>query len=243
MDGIIDGGYVLRDLDGQATRWGVWSPEKLNGDPNWQLERGVNSVEILSYLTVTKAMTGDPRYEREIERLLRDHGYAENVRDPQRSEPAVFTYIDTELLAFAYRGLLAHEADPARRKLYLQGLEKWYALVEEDHSPLYGFIYAAATGKDIALEECVEFLKDCPLDLVQWTADGSRREDVRLVRRPASEVVQTDRILPASERAIIRWDRNARAAVQGHGGHTESPGSFWLCPYWMGRCLGLVGEP
>ena len=46
MDHIIDGGYTFRDIDGKPTRWGVWAPERLNDDPDWWLERGVNSVEI-----------------------------------------------------------------------------------------------------------------------------------------------------------------------------------------------------
>jgi hypothetical protein len=59
MDYIIGGGYVLRDIDGTHTRWGVWSPEKLNGDPDWAPERGINSVEILSFLKATYHITGD----------------------------------------------------------------------------------------------------------------------------------------------------------------------------------------
>jgi hypothetical protein len=50
IDYIIDGGFVLKDLDGAHTKWGVWSPEILNKDPDWAPERGINFVEILSYL-------------------------------------------------------------------------------------------------------------------------------------------------------------------------------------------------
>ena len=50
VDTIAANGYVLKGLDGTHTRWGVWSPAKLNDDPDWAAERGINSVEILSYL-------------------------------------------------------------------------------------------------------------------------------------------------------------------------------------------------
>ena len=33
-DTVAAGGYTFRDIDGKPTRWGVWSPERLNGDPN-----------------------------------------------------------------------------------------------------------------------------------------------------------------------------------------------------------------
>ena len=60
-DFIIDGGYTLRDIDGKPTLWGVWSPERLLEDPDWQPERGCNSVEILSYLAVAHHITGDAK--------------------------------------------------------------------------------------------------------------------------------------------------------------------------------------
>jgi len=44
------GGYVLRDIDGKATRWGVWAPASINEDPDWRVE-GVNKTfEVLSFL-------------------------------------------------------------------------------------------------------------------------------------------------------------------------------------------------
>ena len=58
---IVDDGFALKDIDGAPTRWGMWAPEKLNGDPDWAPERGVNSVEILSYLKLAKHVTGDPK--------------------------------------------------------------------------------------------------------------------------------------------------------------------------------------
>ena len=101
-DYIIEGGFVLRDIDGEATRWGVWSPEKLNGDPNWQLDRGVNSLEMLSFLKTAYHMTSDTKYEEAARELIERHHYGENVQSPQQSDPASFTYIDSQLLALAY---------------------------------------------------------------------------------------------------------------------------------------------
>jgi hypothetical protein len=70
--------------------------------------------------------------------------------------------------------------------------------------------------------------------------DNRQREDIKLVRRPIANVLQTDRLLPPSERGIIRWDRNPWLAVSGNGGHFESSGDYWLLPYWMGRYYGLI---
>ncbi|MEX2286702.1 MAG: two-component regulator propeller domain-containing protein [Planctomycetaceae bacterium] len=243
MDYIIDGGYVFRDIDGEATRWAVWSPEKLNGDPNWWLERGINSVEILSYLTVARHVTGDEKYDREIEKLLNEHGYAKNILVSMQPEPDYFTYIGFQLLALVYPGLMTYEKDADRRELYLQSMESWFSPVRHDASPLYGYVYAAFKGGDYRPEECAALLRDVPLDMIEWNVHNSKRQDVKLVEKPVEGVVQTDRLLPASERAVFRWDRDVYRADGGSEAREEATSVFWLLPYWMGRHYNLIAAP
>ncbi len=242
-DYIIDGGYVLKDIDGQATRWGVWSPEKLNGDPNWWLERGCNSVEILSFLTVAYHITGDERYNREIDTLLHKHHYDENILQPMDPTPDYFTYIGFHLLSLAYRGLLAYEKDPERRELYLESLEAWFDPVRRDASPMYGITYAAFTDDDednYRQKAIAGQFRDVPLDMIEWTVDNSGREDIRIVGKPVEGIPQANRLLPASERGSYRWDRNVYDVKRGSDGRSESTSVFWLLPYWMGRHHGLI---
>ncbi|HUE14861.1 MAG TPA: hypothetical protein VMR25_11900 [Planctomycetaceae bacterium] len=243
MDYIIDGGYVLRDIDGKATRWGVWSPEMLNGDPEWWLERGGNSVEILSYLTVARHVTGDRKYDREINKLLTEREYAKNILVPMQPGADYFTYIGHQLLSLSYPALLNYEKDPSRRALYLQSVENWFQSVRRDASPLYGFVYAMASQGDYRSSECGELLRDVPLDLVEWDIRNGHREDLKIVKRPAEGVAQLDRLVPPSERGIFRWDRNVYEADQGFGGNTEGTGVFWMLPYWMGRYQGWITPP
>lgn len=243
MDYIIEGGYVLRDIDGTHTRWGVWSPEKLNADPDWAPERGVNSVEILSFLKATYHITGDPKYERQYRRLLDEHGYRENVKRAKAFNLAWRTHIDDELLALAFPALLLYETDPDLKRLYRQALDQWYDGVKHDQNPWFHFLYASLTGTPPEREDSLTFLRDAPLDLIRWTVDNTRREDLKLVRAPEIEPWQTDRLPPPSERGVIRWDENPWRAVQGDGGQTESDGVFWLLPYWMGRYYGYIAPP
>ncbi len=243
IDYIIDNGYVLKDLDGRHTRWGVWAPERLNHDPDWAPERGINSVEILSFLLVARHVTGDARYREHYLRLLHDHGYAANVRRAKTRTPAWRTYIDDELLALAYPALLKYEQDPAIRRLYRESVDHWYATAKDDASPYFHFTYAGLVEGDPRTDESVAFLRDAPLDLVRWRVDNTCREDIRLVRAPVLEVIQTHRLLPPSERGVIRWDDNPWAAIQGDAGETESDGVYWLLPYWMGRHYGFIREP
>ncbi len=243
MDYIINGGYVLKDLDGTHTQWAVWSPEKLNGDPDWAAERGINSVEILSYLKLTYHMTGDPRYQREYERLIRDHHYAENARRAKTYDIMWRTHIDDELLALAFPALLLYETDPALKAIYRESLDHWYRGARRDQSPYFNFTYASLAGKEFHRDESMAFLRDAPLDLVNWRMDNTRREDIRRVRKPEIEYLQTSRILPVSERGVVRWDKNPWDAVAGDGGYTEWTPVYWLLPYWMGRYHGYIQMP
>ncbi|MGQ9487556.1 MAG: ligand-binding sensor domain-containing protein [Armatimonadota bacterium] len=243
MDTIIEGGYVLKDIDGTHTRWAVWSPEKLNGDPNWAPERGINSAEILSFLKTTYHITGDPKYEREYRKLLDEHGYRRNVKHAKTFNPAWRTHIDDELLALAFPALLLYETDPELKQLYRQALDTWYEGVKNDQNPWFHFLYASLTNTPPEIRDSLMFLRDAPLDLVRWTIDNTRREDLKLVRRPEMESWQTDRLPPPSERGVMRWDENPWVAVQGDGGQTESDGVFWLLPYWMGRYYGYILPP
>lgn len=240
VDYIMANGLTLHDIDGTHTQWGVWSPEKLNLDPDWATERGINSVEILSYLKLAYHVSGNRRYEQAYQDLLRNHNYLENVLQPRSTNPAWITHIDDELLALAFPCLLLYEKDPQLLRAYRSSLDTWFRTAEADNSPLFNFTYAGLSGLYPQLEPSIFFLKDTPLDLVRWRMDHSQRLDVRLRFFPEFENAQTDRLLPPSEIAFFRWDTNPWYASEGDGGRTESDGVFWLLPYWMGRYYGFI---
>jgi hypothetical protein len=243
MEYIIGHGFVLVDDDGTHTRWGVWAPERLNHDPDWRAERGINSVEILSYLKTTYHVTGEERYQQEYRRLLDGEGYAENVREAKTYETSWRTHIDDELLIMAYVALLRYEQDPERKALFRGSLDHWYEGVRPEQNPFCNFFYGMLTGQDPQREDSLFTLRDTPLDLVNWRVDNTVREDVERRRTPLIEPMQTSRLMPPSERGVIRWDKNPWEAAQGDGGHTEWAPTFWLLPYWLGRWCGFIAGP
>lgn len=243
MTYIMDGGYMLRDTDGQPTRWGVWSPDMLLENGDWYAERRINAIELLSYLKTTAHLTGDSKYDREYRRLMDEYGYLDLARAPKPTNPAERTDIDSSLLALIFPALMSTETDPVLHDAFLEGLHQWYGQVANDHNPFFNFICGAHGVKEFNLEQCVAFLRDAPLDLIHWTVDNSRREDLTLVRYPELYNWQVDRLLPASERYVMRWDKNPYDAVGGENGARESTGIYWLLPYWMGRYYGFIGAP
>lgn len=243
MDYIIEGDYMLRDTDGKPTRWGVWSPAVLLENGDWYAERRINAIELLGFLKTTAHLTGDQKYEREYRRLMDEYDYLNLARAPKPTNPAERTDIDSSLLALVFPALLGAETDPTLREAFLEGLHQWYGQVEKDHNPFFNFICGAYGVKDFNVEACVDFLRDAPLDLIHWSVDNSQREDVNLVRYPELYGWQVDRLLPASERYVMRWDKNPYDAAGGDNGFRESTGIYWLLPYWMGRYYGFIEAP
>jgi hypothetical protein len=241
VDHLMTHDYALTDVDGQPTRWGVWSPDKLNRTEEWTPDRYLNSMELLSFLKLAHHMTGDEKYQKEYLRLIEKEGYLDNMAKMPHQNKAWFIYYDVVLALYQYPILIGCEKDPRLMKFYEDHLDAFLALRKADHSPLINFVYCYARKKKAELPASVDFLVDTPLDLVSWPVDHTKREDVHLVREPVLEDVQVNTLPPASIRMTVRWDKNPWA-VDGADPHVEREPVFWLLPYWMGRYLGMIGE-
>lgn len=242
VGGLIDHGYVLQDIDGRATRWGNWSPESLNGDPNWNEERPGNSVEMISFLGVAYHMTGKPRYRAAARDLITKHGYDRNMLHTTYVTPAERTHIEDELLAIVYPNLLTYLVLPSLRPTALTSLRRWHETAAKDGIPLYDFVYNRFAGRQGPMKQAIETLRDWPLDMIEWTVDNSRREDVTLDLTPGLEEGRLTRILPRSEMGLCMWDQEPYRVTIGMDGQREDKPTDWLLAYWMGRFYGLLGS-
>ncbi len=240
VDYIIEGGYNLIDIDGKHTKWGVWAPEYLNDDPDWAIERGINSLEILSYLKLAYHVSGDKKYQEEFYKLYNDHHYRDNITHAKSTIKSWITFIDDELLALAYPVLVEYEDDPEVKKVIMKSVDQWYDVLKNDDNTYFNYLYNGFTGKELNLERSMFILQDNPLDLISWRIDNSKREDLHVTRKPILEELQTSRLVPPSERAVMRWDRNPWQAVTGDGGYSERDGAAWMLAYWVGRYYGFI---
>ncbi|MFQ5810118.1 MAG: hypothetical protein ACE5JM_10915 [Armatimonadota bacterium] len=245
-DYIIGNGYYLIDADGKPTRWGVWAPERLNDDPRWGPERGLNSLELLTYLKVAHRITGDQKYARAARDLIENHHYALNTIE-QKILPGDFAgaednHSDDELAFLCYYGLLRYETDPQLRAIYLASLERSWQIERPEKCPLWNFIYGAVTGRPCDVEAAVESLQDIPLDLIKWKVTNSHRQDLQ--RDPEPDRAGQPQLLaplPGRERPLHKWNGNPYC-IDGGNDLEEECGTFWLLPYWMGRYHGIIAE-
>ena len=123
-DHIIDHGYYYVGPPGKPTTWGVWAPEKLNRDFRRVGDRGLNSLEILSFLKVAHHITGNAKYEAAAKELIDKHGYAANTILEKTIWPPTVNHSDDELGFLSYYPLLWYERDTDLRCYYLASIER-----------------------------------------------------------------------------------------------------------------------
>jgi hypothetical protein len=240
-DHLIEHDCLLVDLDGEHTRWGVFSPQFLNDDPNWREEQGLNSLEILSHLKVAHHLTGGPRYQEAYDKLIRDHHYAENTVDqkilPPRGE---INHSDDELAFLAYYPLLRYETDPELQAIYRESLRRSWEIERPERCPLWNLIYGAVTGEPCDTEASVATLQDLSLDCCNWPMRNSHRADLEIASEGRFGEAESAQPLPAGERGMMKWNGNPYRLDSGGDGRSEDDGAFFLLPYWMGRQHGLL---
>ena len=239
MDYLIANNYNFVDIDGTHTRWGVWSPAQINGDPEWASEKSINSFELLAFLKFAYGITNDKKYQNEYLRLINKEGYLKNIAPLNNTNPAWYIFFDETLNCYLFPLLLQYETDPAIKSVYERSMDEWYTINKKAECPLFDFMYVYTRHKKINPVKDIEFLIDTPLDLVDWRIDHTAREDINLVRTPSLEEIQVDQLPPASMRSTVRWDKNPWIAASGDP-HIEREPVFWLLPYWMGRYLKLI---
>ncbi len=241
IDYIINNNYNFIDVDGEHTLWAVWSPDKLNRDPDWAPERYLNSFELLSFLKFAFHITNDEKYQSEYLRLINEEGYLENISKLNNKNPAWEIYFDIPMAAYIFPILVKCEDDPKLKKYYEDLMDEWFQNQISGKNPLNNFIYCYARDKKVELKNSIDFLIDTPLDLVDWKIDHTQREDIRIVRAPILEEIQIDELPPASERAVVRWDKNPWSAIRGSARIEREP-VFWLFPYWMAKHLEIIKD-
>jgi hypothetical protein len=250
-DGIIRNHYTLVDHTGRKTRWGIWAPELINGDPFYDGLRALNSLEILSYLKVAEHITGDRNYSRAAQTLIQEHHYLLNGLLMRRGKGAHWPDInhsDDELLYLVYYPLMTLEKDPDRRRLLVQSIAGTWEETEgeqsirPEHNPFYNFIYGATTGRRCDVEEARATLHEWPWDVISWSTKNSHRHDVsiRTATGRHRHNTQLDRVLSPAERTQARWNANPWNPDWGHDGRREDDGVAWLVAYWLGVYHGYL---
>lgn len=239
---LVDHQWQLIDLDGKPTRWGRWDPAYFATDEG-RVDRGLQALEILSFMKTAAALTGDEKFAAAYGRLV-ELGYPEyTVRQRNTPPPPEnIAHFEDQLALWSYWNLLRFEKDPRLRSIYRRSLERSYEVIRIEQNPWFNFVYGALTGNECEADAAVNHLRGWPLDLVVWSYQNSHRADLQT---PAGYVAPNggSRAFPPRETEPLRWDHWTMQADGGTGGRDVVEPSGWLLAYWMGRYHGFILEP
>ncbi len=265
-DHIIDHDFQLMDHDGRPTRWARYSPKEMNFDKNWFVERGLNSLSILSYLITTAHITGDDKYRDIASTLVDQHGYAQNMIDMKFQRGfGTGNQSDDEMAFMCYYNLVNYEKDPELRSRY--AFSFWLAWQQEapELNPFFNFAFmAACQGLSFEdpwgvyelephgewLDESVETLIRFPLDRFNWRHTNSHRIDITRFHPVTRTFDDNDmstsgyrkngKVIQVDESHFNHWNRDPWRLDTGADGRVLSSGTVFLLPYYMGLYHGFL---
>lgn len=146
-DHLIRNDFALVDHDGTPTRWAWFGPDALYTPYGWA-QVGLNSMMMLSFLSVAEHVTGDSHYG-EVAAMLRDeHHYHINAMVPRPTfPPGNVVPWDNNLALLSFYGLMNYENDPELLLLYRQSLEDLWQFSSKQKNSLWNYIYAAGAER------------------------------------------------------------------------------------------------
>lgn len=238
---IIENDWVLRDMDGQPTRWGRWDPDYLLKAYGY-VARGLNGMQAQTYMQTAYALTGDEKYQKGLQQLL-DWGYHKyTVRQKITFPPEDIAPWDDNLAQRCYYTVFRYVTDPHLRSIYLRSLERTWALKRMEKIPWYNFSYGAITGNDCEVKAAVNHLRAWTLDCTLHSYKNSHRDDLFPEPGYVPYGGGTKAMSPR-ETSVKGGSRNALPYDGGAGGRVVAEPTGFLRDYWMGRYHGFISAP
>lgn len=254
---ILNNDLTLVDYDGRPTLWGRWDPAYINRFPEMVGDRRLGSSNIIAFLQTAYHFTKKPEYKKKVEELLYREGYLKNLTRPisdithapkdadawSRMLSDGWNNSDDEMYFLGYWGLYPYALNDSLRTQYKEAIRDHWAFERSEKDGLWNLCYAMTGAPDFGLDETVWYLKEFPLDMIEWSQHNSHRKDIEIV--PENFRSETTReILPPDERPELKHNRNLfRLDKEGSGAAEISAGDTFLLPYWMGRFLGVISAP
>ena len=246
VDAILDNDHRIVGYDGQPTRWGRYDLDYVtNTEP-------MNALLFLQMVKVAHALTDNPHYEREYQRLISmgySHiGEAARLDDP----PLEANHSDDVLIALALYPLLELEREEEPRTNYLEAARRWFRGgrhpgIDAESNPLATFLYRQWTGENEGSESALNTLRQVPLDM-KWNPDTIASYADRF-----EFTFTADPLLPHTGNGPFPVSQRGRTwSFLVHnpyriGGNRleaapfETNGLDFLLSYWFGRSHGMIG--
>ena len=239
---IIDNGWKLIDMDGKPTRWGRWDPKYLF-TPYGSFDKGLNGLEIQSFMLTAYSLTGNKKYIDGYQQLL-DWGYQNyTVRQKNTFPPENVVPWDDNLAFRSYYTLFRYTTgDPVLNSIYLRSLSRSWEVKRIEQVAWFNFVYGAATGNDCEVAPAVQRLREWTLSCIEYNYTNSFRDD--LYPQPGyTAYVGGTKAMSPRETCVKRGSRYALNYDGGANGNRVVEPTGFLRDYWMGRYHGFIEAP
>lgn len=257
MSHIVNNDFYLVDWNGEPTTWARWHPDYVNARPIMVGDRKINSSNIIGMLQTAYHFTKKEKYKEAAYYLMDEHGYLENLMRPMNEIGTApedaddwskmlsgsWNHSDDEMYYCGYWGLYRYAFTKELKAKYREAIIDHWKYEREEKEGLWNIMTALVGKEEIDLKEAVWYLQEYPMDLIDWTITNSERKDLEFVEANFRKQTLTE-VLPASELRISRHNANRfDLDSRGDGRSEYSAGDIWILPYWIGRYLGVIGEP
>jgi len=251
-DYLIDGGYLLLDLDGLGTTHGHWKDEAAAIiAPNDCAERfpielclsslggggWLNGMEILGHLLSTWHMTGDQKYYDAYEDLYTRQRYGDMIplRDSTVTvtDPAIANHSDHELALLAYSTLLRYEPNADRRERLKKSIVDFQKYETRERNPWSVSVVSSgvALTDQAEVDAAIQTLREWPEDWRSWSVDNAHRKDAGDWPLDRHGRAQFDVVFPYDEIKTMKWNTNPYSVTGGGSGKSALAPTPWLIAY------------
>ncbi len=246
MDHIIENEWHLVTWNGKPTRWGNWSPEYVNAFPINVGDRRLNSTLILAFLQTAYHYTGDELYKKKAYELIDKHGYDENANRPATIIGHVegeflsdsWNHSDDQMYFLTIPAFVNYSFTDEQKQKHFEAVKSHWKIERSEKNPLWNFLYALSGGTNIDLDESTWWLKEYPMDLVLWSIDNTKRNDLEKIE-PNFRKQTYKEVLPPDECPVHSHNGAYRNNSSSAGVREDSP-YIWLLPYWAGRYIEAI---
>jgi len=258
MSHVVRNDMYMIDYDGKPTTWGKWNPDYVNARPKMVGDRKINSSNIIGMLQTAYHFTGKEKYKDKAFELMNEHGYLENLMRPMSEiGPAPedaddwskmlsgsWNHSDDEMYFVGYWGLYHYAFNDTLKAMYKEAIIDHWEIERPEKEGAWNIMTALTGTPEFDLEEAAWWLREYPMDLVDWVIMNSHRKDIEFMEPNFRNQTITE-VLPPDERPIHRHNGNMFSLdrTRGNGVSEHSAGDIWLLPYWMGRYLGVISAP
>ena len=262
VENIVQNGYLLIGTNNRSTTWGKWSPEYVNKDRDFSDERGLQSLQILSFLSASLSVSSSSpdMFRKAFEELTNEtNQYDRNCVNLKIQTPDDLNFSDDELSflpLFILIFTIHHPTSLLSPDIVKSTLQRTFEIVRMERSSLWTTIFlVAAKQLNFVVEDYSVLKKDIewnlqtwPLEHINYPTHNIDREDIfygpgtNRFYLKHTDTLHSQSPIPANQRNQFRWNANPfDISSTGDGMVQVDPGAY-LLSYWMARYYNILSN-